>query len=186
MFLPEGGLKWPEELLRCRVSAPLFHREAEFVKVGERCRRCTLLFSGIWTWVLICLVTKRYFLSQMRIQMALLSHNDCVDQIFGKSCPLFGKWKLKYVVSEWKCKTSSRPRIARRRQVWHSSPKRRFGYHRKDCECSTEMRFNLGTWLGEIPSCSCLKLFRLALPAGVLLNKICKDLISSLYSIFQD
>ena len=54
LLLPNGGLKRPEELLRCRVAAPLFHREAEFVKVGKRRRHCTLLSSMIWTWVRIC------------------------------------------------------------------------------------------------------------------------------------
>ena len=43
----------------------------------------------------------------------------------------------------------------------------------------TEMRFNLCTWLAEISSCSCLTV--LPGPAWVLLNKICKDYISSLY-----
>ena len=38
---------------------------------------------------------------------------------------------------------------------------------------STEMRFNLFLWLGEISSCSCWTV--LPGPAWVLLNKICKD-----------
>ena len=38
---------------------------------------------------------------------------------------------------------------------------------------TTEMRFNLCTWLGEISSCPCLTV--LLGPAWVLLNKICKD-----------
>ena len=45
---------------------------------------------------------------------------------------------------------------------------------------STEMRYILCTWLGEISSCSCLTV--LPGPAWVLLNKICKDSVSSLYS----
>ena len=38
---------------------------------------------------------------------------------------------------------------------------------------STEMRFNICTWFGEISSCSCLTV--LPGPAWVLLSKICKD-----------
>ena len=38
---------------------------------------------------------------------------------------------------------------------------------------TTEMRFILCTWLGEISSCSCLAV--LPGPAWVLLNKICKE-----------
>ena len=37
----------------------------------------------------------------------------------------------------------------------------------------TEMRFNLGTWFGEMSSCYCLTV--LPGPAWVLLNKICKE-----------
>ena len=43
----------------------------------------------------------------------------------------------------------------------------------------TEMRFILCTWFGEF--CSCCSLTALPGPAWVLLNWICKDLISSLY-----
>ena len=43
---------------------------------------------------------------------------------------------------------------------------------------STDMRFNLCTWLGEISSCPCLTV--LPCPAWVLLNKICKDQVSSM------
>ena len=42
-----------------------------------------------------------------------------------------------------------------------------------DLRQSTETRFNLSTWLGEISSCSCLTV--LTGPAWVLLNKICKE-----------
>ena len=45
----------------------------------------------------------------------------------------------------------------------------------------TEMRFILCTWLGEIYSCCCLTV--LPGPAWVLLNKICKEYISSLYKV---
>ena len=38
---------------------------------------------------------------------------------------------------------------------------------------STDMRFNLCTWLGEISSCSCLIILPGA--AWVLLSKICKE-----------
>ena len=44
---------------------------------------------------------------------------------------------------------------------------------KEQVEKSTEMRFNLCTWLGVDSSCSCLTV--LPGPAGVLLNKICKD-----------
>ena len=47
----------------------------------------------------------------------------------------------------------------------------------------TEMRFILCTWFGEIYSCSCLTV--LPGPAWVLLNKICTELISSLYSMSE-
>ena len=43
------------------------------------------------------------------------------------------------------------------------------------------MRFNLCMWFGEISSCSCLTV--LPGPAWVLLNWICKELISSLYMV---
>ena len=42
-----------------------------------------------------------------------------------------------------------------------------------------EMRFILCTWFGEL--CSCCSLTALPGPAWVLLNWICKELISSLY-----
>ena len=44
----------------------------------------------------------------------------------------------------------------------------------------TEMRFILCTWFGEF--CSCCSLTALPGPAWVLLNKICEELISSLYN----
>ena len=44
----------------------------------------------------------------------------------------------------------------------------------------TEMRFVLCTWFGEF--CYCCSLTALPGPAWVLLNKICNELISSLYS----
>ena len=46
-------------------------------------------------------------------------------------------------------------------------------FSKRHCSLSTEMRFNLCTWLGEFSSCSCLTV--LPGPARVLLNKICKD-----------
>ena len=49
----------------------------------------------------------------------------------------------------------------------------------QDTYIHTEMRFILCTWFGEISSCSCLTV--LPGPAWVLLNKICKYQISSLY-----
>ena len=42
-----------------------------------------------------------------------------------------------------------------------------------DGEYSTEMRFIICTWFGEISSCSCLTV--LPGPAWVLLNKICEE-----------
>ena len=60
---PDCGLKRPEELpARWRVATPLFHREAEFVKVGKRRRRrrhCTPLSSAYWTWLRICAVINK-------------------------------------------------------------------------------------------------------------------------------
>ena len=46
----------------------------------------------------------------------------------------------------------------------------------------TEMRFILCTWFGEI--CSCCSLTAQTGPAWVLLNWICKELISSLYNFW--
>ena len=48
-----------------------------------------------------------------------------------------------------------------------------------DKEGNTEMRFILCTWFGEF--CSCCSLTPLPGPAWVLLNWICKELISSLF-----